>query len=91
MPLGVSDYKKILNEWIEPNWGGDDMITYNVRNKADSLRLGNRRAPLPRFWKEAVNALEELTPLLELITEKSISKGLGSGSGATRKAPKGAI
>ena len=23
-----SDYKKILNEWIEPNWGSDDMIFY---------------------------------------------------------------
>ena len=36
-----SDYKKILNEWIGPNWGSDDMILYNVRNKADLLRLGN--------------------------------------------------
>ena len=34
-----SDYKKILNEWIEPNWGSDDMLFYNIRNKADSLRL----------------------------------------------------
>ena len=24
-----SDYKKILNEWIEPNWGSDDMLFYN--------------------------------------------------------------
>ena len=50
-----SDYKKILNEWIEPNWGSDDMIFYNVKNKANSLRLGNSRAPLPKFWKEAFN------------------------------------
>ena len=67
-----SDYKKILNEWIEPNWGSDDMILYNVRNKADSLRLGNSRAPLPKFWREAVDALEELT--LELISENMLVK-----------------
>ena len=48
------------------------MLFYNVRNKADSLRLGNSRAPLPKFWREAVNALEELT--LELISDESISK-----------------
>ena len=67
-----SDYKKILDEWITPNWGGDEVVTYDVKDKANTLRLGNSRDPLPKFWREAVNALEELT--LELVTEKSLSR-----------------
>ena len=70
----TGDYKKILNEWIIPNYGHarEAAVMYNIRNKADSFRLKNTRAPMPKFWREAVEALDELK--LCLIREEDISQ-----------------
>ena len=70
----TGDYKKILDEWIVPNYGHarQAAVIYNIKDKANSFRLKNTREPLPRFWRDAVEALDELK--LALIKEQDISQ-----------------
>ena len=58
----TGDYKKILNEWIVPNYGHarEAAVMYNIKDKSNSFRLKQGREPLPRFWRDAVDALDEL-------------------------------
>ena len=70
----TGDYKKILNEWIIPNYGHarEAAVMYNIKDKSNSFRLKQGREPLPRFWKDAVDALDELK--LCLVKEEDISQ-----------------
>ena len=57
-----SDYKKILDEWIVPNYGHArrGAIFYNIKDKAKSMKLEGTDTPLPRFWKEMVASSSQL-------------------------------
>ena len=70
----TGDYKKILDEWIVPNYGHarQAAVLYNIKDKANSFRLRNTRDPLPKFWREAVEAIDELK--MCLIKEQEISQ-----------------
>ena len=47
----TGDYKKILDQWIIPNYGHarQAAVLYNIKDKANSFRLKNTRDPLPKF------------------------------------------